>query len=198
MVDTKVSSLQKVSPGMPISAAWANNIIDTVNELRRTVDRLLTKSGTEERYCVVADLDEDVTATATEKDGGLIQYDTAWYDSGQTVGKIADSDGGLHLQHERVLTHYIPNAGRRIVVPLSLEIHLAKLDATLNFESSAAASIYEGNPASSGTFTDSGVNVTVYDWLLSSGQSISAGKQVIIFRHPSSRNYVVIGAQCPT
>lgn len=63
---------------------------------------------------------------------------------------------------------------------------------------------YQGNDkmyvwknSGSGGEVSTGVLVSVYDWLLSAGQSIAAGKHVIAGWDAQSERYYVIGAQCP-
>lgn len=68
---------------------------------------------------------------------------------------------------------------------------MGKLDATLNYTSSATLSIWAWNGSADADTTE---NVTVYDWLLSSGQSIASGKQVVA-AYVGGR-WRVIGAQC--
>lgn len=48
-----------------------------------------------------------------------------------------------------------------------------KLDGALSQGSSATMSIWAGDP-----LADTGDNITVYDWLLGSGESIASGKKV--------------------
>lgn len=68
------------------------------------------------------------------------------------------------------------------------------LDGSLAYASSATMSVWEFNGVGD---ADTGENVTVYDWLLSSGQSIASGKNVTAFWDAASGRYYVDGAQCP-
>lgn len=68
------------------------------------------------------------------------------------------------------------------------DLQLGKLDGSLSYEGSATVSIWDGT-------SDTTVNVTAYDWLLKSGQSIASGIKVVIARFPNGKWYV-IGAQC--
>jgi len=51
---------------------------------------------------------------------------------------------------------------------------------------------------SGGSHLDSTFNVTAYDWLLASGQSIASGKKVMIIQHRQSKRWYVIAAECAT
>lgn len=69
-----------------------------------------------------------------------------------------------------------------------------KLDGALAFGGSATLSIWAWNGSAE---ADTGDNVTVYDWLLSSGQTIATGTQVVAAWDARSGRYYVTGAQCP-
>lgn len=71
-----------------------------------------------------------------------------------------------------------------------------KLDGTLNPGSSATLSIWIPDENSPGVRIDSTENVTVYDWLLESGQTVASGKKV--FAAYVDGRYEVIAAACPT
>lgn len=68
-----------------------------------------------------------------------------------------------------------------------------KLDAQLSYQGSATLSIWWYNGSAEADTTE---NVTVYDWLLSSGQTIASGKQVTAAWDARSGRYYVTGAQC--
>lgn len=68
-----------------------------------------------------------------------------------------------------------------------------KLDAELTYQGSATMSIWWYNGSAE---ADSGDNVTVYDWLLSTGQTIASGKQITAAWDARSGRYYVTGAQC--
>lgn len=70
---------------------------------------------------------------------------------------------------------------------------IGKLDGTLSFGGSAVMSVWRWNGTA---YADTLENITVYDWLLSSGQTIAAGRQVTAFFDPSSGRWFVDGAQC--
>lgn len=62
------------------------------------------------------------------------------------------------------------------------------LDGILSYGGTAVVSVYDGT-------VDTGRTVTVYDWLLSSGQTIAAGTKVFI-KYFHNGKYHVTGAQC--
>lgn len=66
-----------------------------------------------------------------------------------------------------------------------------KLDGVLNFGSTATMSVWAWNGAAEADTTE---NVTVNDWLLSSGQSVASGTQ--IWASLSQGRYYADGAQC--
>ena len=68
-----------------------------------------------------------------------------------------------------------------------------KLDGALSFGGSATMSVWWWNGSAE---ADTTVNVTVYDWLLVSGQSIASGTQVTAAWDARSGRYYVTGAQC--
>jgi hypothetical protein len=65
---------------------------------------------------------------------------------------------------------------------------LGKLDEELAYEGSATMSVWDGT-------SDTTVNVEVYDWLLSSGQTVAAGTKVVAALFLNGLYYVT-GAQC--
>lgn len=66
------------------------------------------------------------------------------------------------------------------------------LDGSMSYQGTATVSIWRWNGSA---MADTTLNVTARDWLLSSGQTIASGKQVIILRHPTGQ-WFVVGAQC--
>jgi hypothetical protein len=68
-----------------------------------------------------------------------------------------------------------------------------KLDGALSFGGSATMSVWYWNGSAE---ADTGRNVTVYDWLLLTGQSIASGTQVTASWDARSGRYYVTGAQC--
>lgn len=67
-----------------------------------------------------------------------------------------------------------------------------KLDGEMSYQGTQTVSIWRWNGSA---MADTTLNVTARDWLLSSGQTIASGKQVVIMRHPSGQ-WFVVGAQC--
>lgn len=67
------------------------------------------------------------------------------------------------------------------------------LDGTLSYNGSATMSVWEWNGSSE---ADSGENVTVYDWLLSSGQTVGSGVRVTAYYDVASGRWYLDGAQC--
>jgi hypothetical protein len=67
-----------------------------------------------------------------------------------------------------------------------------KLDGELAYQDSATMSVWSG----SGAGSDTGVNVTVHDGPLSSGQTIAANKFITAFWDAASGLYRVPGVQC--
>lgn len=66
-----------------------------------------------------------------------------------------------------------------------------KLDGTLSFGGAAVMSVWEYNGS---VEADTLQDVDVYDWLLLSGQTVAAGRQVVaVWAHD---RYYVVAAQC--
>jgi hypothetical protein len=70
-------------------------------------------------------------------------------------------------------------------------MEVGKLDAEMSYQGSVAVSIWRWNGSA---MADAGYNITANDWLLSSGQTIASGKQVVIAR--IAGRWFVIGTQC--
>jgi hypothetical protein len=106
-----------------------------------------------------------------------------------TVAKFAsppreDFISGGYYPAFRVGQLYYAETGRRLTAK-------GVLDGALAFGGSATMSVWEFNGTAE---ADTGENLIVYDWLLSSGQSVGSGKQVEAI-YIKNRWYVV-GAQC--
>jgi hypothetical protein len=82
---------------------------------------------------------------------------------------------------------------RQNVSPLPRLVLRGKLDGALSQGSSATMSVwhYDGSAE-----TDTGENVTVYDWMLKSGQSVNSGKKVVATLFMDSGRYYVTAAEC--
>jgi hypothetical protein len=89
----------------------------------------------------------------------------------------------------RVLWAESGSGERRAVVRLGETAGAVKLRGTLT-------SVLAASGSATMTVAVTGVELTVYDWLLSSGQTIEAGKQVTVFLDASDGRYYVDAAQC--
>ncbi len=67
-----------------------------------------------------------------------------------------------------------------------------KLDGTLSAGATATMSIWDSHTGSS---ADTGLNITVYDWLLTSG-NVASGKKVIAYYEAVSNHWYVLAAEC--
>lgn len=83
------------------------------------------------------------------------------------------------------------STGYVIVSTGTNKLLIGKLDGTMNYAGSATMSVWAWNGSAD---ADTTVNVTVYDWLLKSGQSIASGTQVVA-AYVGGR-WRVIGAAC--
>lgn len=70
-----------------------------------------------------------------------------------------------------------------------------KLDGALSAGGSATLSVWAWNGSAQ---ADTGDNITVYDWLLVSSQTISSGVNVIAAQDARDGRYYVISAACET
>ena len=70
---------------------------------------------------------------------------------------------------------------------------IGKLDGSLSYQGSATLSVWYWNGSA---YADTGTNLTVYDWLLSSGQTVASGVQVTASFDARSNRWFVTGAQC--
>lgn len=69
---------------------------------------------------------------------------------------------------------------------------IGKLDGNLAYQGSATMSVWTGTGAGS----DSGENITVYDWVLSTTQTVLAGTQVAAFWEAPTGVWRLLSAQC--
>lgn len=186
--------------GEAVSARDYNKILDDLEGLSIVVHDLMNIVRTGRMQ--LGELAEDVEANDRDKDANVLFFDSAttagndpWGDIGRDIERIADPQEGLWLQGERHLFWWLSHAHRFVMLP-GVQLHIAKLDGDLSQGSTATASVWEEDTASPGTFVDSGKDITVYDWLLASGQSITAGKKIIVAQHLQSRLFIVIAAEC--
>jgi hypothetical protein len=106
-------------------------------------------------------------------------------------GKLAAGEGGA----AQVLWHAGTAGEQWAVVRLGAPTYpklVGKLDGDLAAGSSATMSIWEGN-----TLTDSGRNITVYDWFLPTGKKLASGAKVAAF-WASGKWYVDTTDTCPS
>lgn len=68
-----------------------------------------------------------------------------------------------------------------------------KLDGTLSVGGSATMSVWKWNGSAE---ADTGDNITVYDFLLASGQTIASGKKVVAEWDSASGRWYVVSAEC--
>lgn len=72
-----------------------------------------------------------------------------------------------------------------------------KMNAQLTFGGNAGVSIWYWNGSTFADTSDvSAVDVTAYDWLLSSGQTVESGVKVFVEFSPQADLWLVTGAQC--
>jgi len=71
---------------------------------------------------------------------------------------------------------------------------VGKLTSTLTYGGVATMDVWE-SPVGGGPEADTGDNMVVHDWVLSSGQSVAVGVQVVAAFN--GRRLYVIAAQCP-
>jgi len=83
---------------------------------------------------------------------------------------------------------------RRNNTPPARLVLRGKLDGTLNKDSSATMSVWRYNGSAE---ADTSENVTVYDWMLKTGQTIASGKKVVAEFFLDSGRWYVIAAECP-
>lgn len=73
---------------------------------------------------------------------------------------------------------------------------IGKLNADLGYQSSASCSVWTQDTG--GAFSDTGEDVTVYDWMLASGYELASGSKVVAFQHPASGLWIPIASEnCP-
>jgi hypothetical protein len=106
-----------------------------------------------------------ILQNATRHDG---EYDTLQVDAKSWVGAAtpAAEANVLIWRSPFGLWHFLADS-----------MLIGKLDAELTAGGSATMSIWTG---AGGSESDSTENVTVYDWLLGSGQTVASGKKVVV------------------
>ncbi|MGB0889601.1 MAG: hypothetical protein ACPGWS_04895 [Solirubrobacterales bacterium] len=134
-----------------------------------------------------------------EQATGHCEYETHDWGTPQ-VGKfvIAQVYTGAYLpENTEVIMFKIPGRkGRRWWILPRRRIVIAKLTAVLNQGSSAAANVWQRNSADTAwEVSAEPESITVHDWMLGAGESISSGKKVVAELLPSG-HWVVISAEC--
>ncbi len=194
--------LRKVSPGEPISADWANALVDAVLGLARIVGVppvavQHSELGTQisiahlPRFDLI-ELVDTIESLDVDKQAKQFRYDSGetdkWIDANQTLEHTADPQHGLYLAGERHLAMFHPAAGQRIPIP-GVQFHFGKLAEDLSAGGSAEVNVYHD----SGAFTDSTYTVTAYDWRLPAGGVVRATTPVQLLQHLQSKKWLVIG-----
>jgi hypothetical protein len=196
-----MSSIRKVDPGEPITAEWANALVDAVLGLGRIigvapVQVQYSDSGIQislpslPRFDLV-ELKDTIKPGDVDKQAERFSFDPSatdkWIDANQTLDHAADAERGLHLAGERHLTFFHPSAGQRIPLP-GVQFHFGKLTETLAAGGSATAEVWK---VSSGTPADSTCSVTAYDWLLPTGGQLPSGTPVLLLFHLQSKRFYI-------
>lgn len=199
--------LPKINAGEVISAGYLNRVAGMAarganrSTAVSSVDGAggLTIGEDPPQALALVELDGDIAAHGYEAVASWLGYDgdyegtsQQFFDSGADKRPITDTQGAVYLAGERHLVFFV-RGGSRFIVPPGPVFHLGKLDGALAQGSSATVSIWE---YSDGSFADSGINVTAYDWLLTGAQSLSASDKVVVWFVPHSKIWVVIAAEC--
>ncbi len=195
-------TLQKVTPGQPITADWANALVDAVNAMGRIVGVAPVQVQTTEAGTLIniaglprfdlVELNDTIESRDTNKQAERFAFDTdesdPWIDSGETLEHTADPQHGLYLAGERHLAFFHAGAGQRIPIP-GVQFHFGKLTEALAAGGSAEVAVWRidggGDPA------DSTYTVTAYDWLLPPGGELPSGTPVLLLFHLQSKRFYV-------
>lgn len=199
-------TLPRVNPGDQITADDFNRLasaIERVSKIRLgsmhgfNTDAGISVASPQMPVMTIIDLDEDIEADETDKTGSAVRYDTGsnvWVDTGRNETRITDSRSSVHLTGERHAAMWMPETGRFVLWP-GVQWHLVKLDAELTEGSTATASVW--HVAASGSEADTGINITVRDWMLGSGETVAAGIKGVAIQHAESLLWYLISAECP-
>jgi hypothetical protein len=206
--------LRRVQPGEPITAAAYNRLVDAVNMLLSTtasfpIEIHQSAAGVHiglahqprleliEVQDVVQKHDKDKTAKVLTFNFQAASGDDKWQDSHLTTKSVTDIQESLYLPGERRLCHFNANAGKMTLYE-GLQWHVATLSADLSQAGSATADVLQQDKTD-GSFSDSGNSITVYDALLSGGETLASGSRVLVMQLVHSRLWIVIAAgACPT
>jgi hypothetical protein len=189
----------------PMSAGWANGVVDAMGGLRSDGSGALQISGSlsgtdvtsvQPQLFNLVNLAVNIQGTAG-KTATRLQYNdssTPYFQvSSETLANVADpfidsgTGAGVYLAGERHATFFLPTAGQRVPVP-SVQWHLGKvITSPISAGGSGTVEIYYIN---SGTLTDSTLHVTAYDFR-TSGPNLDVGTQVYVWQHNQSRRWFI-------
>lgn len=196
-------SFQRVAPGDPISAADYNRLLEAVEMLSGLVitggSMLWGPNGpvfvpAEQHPVAFVELDSDVemqhaaSANELQFDDAIASGSDPWEDSSINEDFVCAPYPTVALTGERTMLFSHSVAGRNVIFPFTAW-HIAKLTDDLSAGSTSTADIWEVQASGHG---DSDKNVTVYDWLLPSGETITSGSEVIVAQHRQSRRWYVV------
>ncbi len=196
-----MNALRKVAAGEPISAEWANAIVDAIGRLARLTgvapirvssdDAGTTVSLSNQPRLDLIELQDTLQSGDIDKESRRFAFDPSatdhWIDADDLLQHTADPQQGLYLAGERHLAFFHPAAGQRIPLP-GVQFHIGKLQEELDAGGSAVVNVWR---IDSGTASDSIFTVTAYDWMMPDGASLPAGQTVSLFQHPQSKRWFV-------
>ncbi len=199
-------TLPRLQPGDTITAEYLNRLASAIERVSKVrlgamhgfnTDAGISMASPQPPALTIIDLDEDIEADETDKTGSAVRYDTGsniWEDTGRNETRITDSRSSVHLTGERHAALWMPETGRFVIWP-GVQWHLVKLKAELTNGSTAAARIW--HVAASGSEADTGIEITVRDWMLKSSETVAIGKKGVAIQHAESLLWYLISAECP-
>lgn len=192
-----LANIPRVQPGQPVRAEHFMALRQAVHELASA----LHGSDRQEARLVFGKLNEDLEKYQRDKGIDRVQYDRSAsagsdpvYDSTKDTIWAADVQNQTWLEGEHHWFAHLPSSNTLIPI-LGLQLYIGKLDGSLSQGSSATMSIWKRNSGDT-DWEDSTKDITVYDWMLASGESIAADKKCVAVGHLQSRKALVIAAQC--
>lgn len=138
-------------------------------------------TGVDESSSTLADL----TATVYPLSGTATSIPFREINGRTDVPTGAKVRGDLSADGTSYLFQYGESAAAAVVVAKG------KLSTSLSFGGSATVRLWY---VVSGTETDTGIDITAYDWLLKSGQTVASGTQVVLMS--INGRWYVVGGQC--
>lgn len=127
------------------------------------------------RFELVDALTEGSNATAKVRTYSRV---TEEYETTTEEFEVYDADGVFAgAPGDKGKAIWMPDSRRWEVIALSVGLKVAVLDGDLAAGGSATASLYT---ADAGTESDSGVNVTVYDFIIPSGKELVSGSKIFV------------------